>query len=79
MHVKIIDQQNNECRGIICIERDAGTSIILLSRPDTIDQLVAIARAMKVGRVLMLTQGGVPEGWKVSHAILVQKDLTNGT
>jgi len=68
MHVAITDDTCTKTEGIICIERETGTAIILFGEIDILDKLVAIAKAMKVPRVMLVVPEAsinqlTPMGW----------------
>ena len=52
MHIVLRDPKDN-ATGIICVDREAGTSIVLLADIDELDQLVAIAKAQTVPEIQM--------------------------
>ena len=80
MHVILKNQTTKEVEGILCVERESGTAIILEGDIERLSELVAIALAMKVPIVkLMVPEAAVAEleefGWKRSPNLVV---LTKG-
>jgi hypothetical protein len=69
MHVILKNQVTKETEGIICIERESGTAVILEGDIERLDDMVKIALAMKVpGVQLVVPEAAVEQleslGWK---------------
>lgn len=54
MHIILKNQATQQVEGIICIERESGSAIILEGDIERLDELVAIAFAMKVPAVRLV-------------------------
>jgi hypothetical protein len=76
MHVILRGQVTKDIEGVLCIERDSHTAIILHADIDRLDDLVAIARGLKVPKVLLMIPPNAVEqleayGWKVLSDLVV--------
>jgi hypothetical protein len=79
MHIILKNQVTKEVEGILCVEREAHTAIVLHSDIDRLDDLVAIARGMKVPNVRLIVPKAAVEqleayGWKpVADLVVLSK------
>lgn len=76
MHVILRGQTSGEVEGIICIERESGSAIILEGDIERLDELVSIAFAMKVPAVRLVVPIAAVEqleafGWKRTPSLIV--------
>lgn len=76
MHITLKDQVTKEVEGVLCVSRDTQTCIILQADVDRLEDLVAIARAMKVPNVrLIVPEAAVEEleayGWVPAPGLVV--------
>ena len=76
MHVILKNQVTKEVEGVLCIERESQTAIVLHADIDRLDDLVAIARGLKVPIVrLMVPKAAVEQldayGWKPDPDLVV--------
>lgn len=84
MHIVLAEQEHDH-KGIMCVERDAQSCIILKGNFEEITRLAAMAQALGAPRVLLVTTdrelAGVlgDHGWKLTQRIVLEKDLKNGT
>lgn len=84
MHV-VLDEQQHKQKGIMCVEREAQLCIILKGNYAEATQLAAMAAAMGVPRVLLVTTDSelagqlVERGWSATSKLVLEKDLRNGT
>lgn len=80
MHVILKNQVTKETEGILCIERESQSAIILEGDIERLDELVTIAFAMKVPAVrLVVPEAAVEQleafGWKrTPNFIVLSKD-----
>ena len=80
MHIILQNQTSGETEGILCIERESQSAIILEGDIERLDELVRIAFAMKVPAVrLVVPQAAVEQleafGWvRTPSFIVLSKD-----
>ena len=76
MHIILKNQVTKETEGILCIERESQSAIILEGDIERLDELVTIALAMKVPAVrLVVPEAAVEQlealGWKRTPNLVV--------
>lgn len=76
MHVILKNQLTKDVEGILCIERESQSAIILEGDIERLDELVAIAFAMKVPAVRLVVPAAAVEqleafGWKRTPGLVV--------
>lgn len=84
MHIILKNQVTKETEGIVCIERESQSAIILEGDIDRLEELVAITFAMKVPAVRLVVPTAAVEqlealGWKRSPGLVVLSKVKNGT
>jgi hypothetical protein len=76
MHYIIKNQVSGQIEGILCIERESHTGIILKADIDRLSELVSIARGLKVPSVQLIVPKTITEqleayGWKLVTELVV--------
>lgn len=85
MHITLKNEDTGEVEGIICIDRTSQTCNVLLADVENLDDLVQLAFAMKVPRVLVAIPPAAAKelenyGWtKVTDLVLMSKKGSNGS
>ena len=80
MHITMRNEESGKVEGVICIDRATQTCTILQFTEKNLDDLVQIARALKVDHILMFAPPeGISElksyGWApVTDPILMKKE-----
>lgn len=80
MHVILQNQVTKEIEGILCVERNSGSAIILEGDIERLDELARIAFAMKVPSVRLIVPKAAIEqlealGWKrAANFVVLSKD-----
>ena len=54
MHITVANQEGHNNDSVLCIERKAGTSVVLHAEAEHLTSLLTIARSMKVDEILIL-------------------------
>jgi|WetSurSiteA1Bulk_404760.scaffolds.fasta_scaffold07815_5 hypothetical protein len=83
MHIEVKDPLKKDIVGVLCIERDSHSAIILEAEIEYLETLVSIAKSQKVPLVtLVVPHGAVPElqalGWQVDDTRVVLTKGGNG-
>lgn len=87
MHIVLRNEETGETEGIVCVNRASQTCTVLQADIERLDELVRLALAMKVPRVLLFVPpASVAElesyGWtRVTDLVLLSKqkgDVTDG-
>lgn len=84
MHIQIKNEVTGEVEGVLCIDRATRMCTVLQADVESLDDLVQIALAMKVPRILVFVpEAAVAElesyGWtKSTDLVLLQKKGSNG-
>lgn len=84
MHIQIKNEATGEVEGVLCIDRATRMCTVLQADVESLDDLVQIALAMKVPKILVFVpEAAVAElesyGWaRSTDLVLLQKKGSNG-
>ena len=76
MHIILRNQVTSQVEGILCVERETKTCIILQADIDRLEDLVTIARGQKIPAVWLIVPVAVSDqlaaqGWKPLEGFVV--------
>ena len=77
MHITITNE-NDEIVGVLCINRDTQTCVVLQGDIEYLEDLSHIGAAMKAPKILLFVPPGavaelLPYGWKFSEDLVVME------
>lgn len=76
-HVKL--REGGNITGVLCVDREIGSCIILQASIDEVDKLLGIAQARGVPHTMIVVPAGVVDelkrkGWKVTDYVTMYHD-----
>lgn len=83
MHIKTKNEKTGEVNGVLCVDRDTRTGIVLKAEPVSLNSLAQLAFDMKVPEVLIYVDEAevddlVSLGWARAEGVVVMARKNGG-